>query len=99
MVYYHYISEIDEKTKLWIGEKLIDESIENLCITFTKKDGTERELYCTLSESAIPEDKRPKGTGPTEITNEVKRVFDVEKQEWRSFSWNSVKKVSFKDKD
>ena len=95
-MYHHYISEIDEKTKLWIGELLHDETIRDLCVTFTKKDGTERELYCTLLQSAIPEDKKPKGTGPAEVTDTVKRVFDVEKQEWRSFSWDSVKKVSFK---
>jgi hypothetical protein len=64
--------------------------IVNVC--FTKADGSERKMLCTLVESKIPEDKRPKNTetqsGST--AGSSVRVFDTEKQEWRSFRFESV---------
>ena len=59
-------------------------------VTFEKKDGTERGMRCTLVMDNIPEEKHPKGTG-NPSTSEVQKVFDLEKQEWRSFRWDSVK--------
>jgi hypothetical protein len=61
-------------------------------VTFIKKDGTERVMECTLKEKSIPEDKQPKGEGP-EKTKDVVAVFDIEKQEWRSFRWDSIRRV------
>ena len=65
-----------------------------LQVTFTKKDGTERKMRCTLLEQAIPEDKRPKTEGSS-FTDEAVRVFDMEKQEWRAFRFDSIKNVTF----
>lgn len=62
-------------------------------VTFEKKDGTERVMKCTLVMDDIPEEKQPKGTG-SPSTPEVQKVFDLEKQEWRSFRWGSVKNFS-----
>lgn len=59
-------------------------------ISFEKKDGTERVMMCTLAQDNIPEDKFPKGTGHSS-NDTVQKVFDVEKQEWRSFRWDSLK--------
>lgn len=92
--------EVDQKLSLdpefqsWVKGLLHDDNIRNLCITFTKADGTERGMFCTLVESTIPTDKVPKGTG-REPSTETQRVFDTEKQQWRSFRWESVKAVSF----
>ena len=80
--------------RTWVKGLLHDANVKNLCITFTKADGTDRELRCTLVESSIPTDKVPKGTG-REASDAVQRVFDVDKQEWRSFKWDSVKSVTF----
>jgi hypothetical protein len=63
-------------------------------ISFLKKDGTERKMTCTLSESKIPEEKMPKNTGKAK-SDESQPVFDLEKQEWRSFRWDSMKKFEF----
>lgn len=68
-----------------------------VCVTFTKKDGTDREMFCTLSESIIPADKQPK-SGVEETTNSqtsgsALRVFDTTINEWRSFRWDSIKSV------
>lgn len=64
----------------------------DVTVLFTKKDGTDREMLCTLAESLIPSDKRPK-TENTKFSDEALRVFDLDKQEWRSFRWDSIKTV------
>lgn len=84
----------DPEFQNWVKGLLHDTNVKNLCITFTKSDGTDRNLYCTLIASNIPEDKTPKGTGREALAT-TQRVFDVEKQEWRSFKWDAVKVVSF----
>lgn len=66
-------------------------------VKFTKADGSEREMLCTLIESKIPSDKRPKGTEEDRSTSgSAVRVFDVEKGEWRSFRWNTIISVDNK---
>lgn len=85
-----------EEFKTWTLGVLRDANTKDLCVTFTKKDGTTRDMQCTLVESKVPEDKRPKSeTAPSETSGSAVRVFDIEKQEWRSFRWDSVTKVSF----
>jgi hypothetical protein len=85
--------------KTWLKGILHDEHAKNLCVVFTKKDGTQRELFCTLDESRIPSAKLPKvqesGSTVRNFSDESARVFDTEKQEWRSFRWDSVKEVRF----
>lgn len=85
--------------KTWLKGLLVDEHAKDLCVVFTKKDGTERELFCTLNESRIPSAKLPKvqesGSVVRNFSDESARVFDTEKQEWRSFRWDSVKQVRF----
>jgi hypothetical protein len=83
----------------WLKGLLRDDITKDLCVTFTKKDGTTREMYCTLSESRIPKDKQPK-SGVEEATNSTVggsalRVFDTVSNEWRSFRWDSITNVTF----
>ena len=64
-------------------------------VTFTKKDGTERLMKCTLDPEILPkieikEDAKPRKESTTSI-----RVFDTEKNEWRSFTIKSVKNFKF----
>jgi hypothetical protein len=63
-----------------------------MTVVFTKKDGTERSMLCTLEESQIPIDKLPKNTGKPK-SDDAMAVFDIEKQEWRSFRFDSVKEI------
>jgi hypothetical protein len=81
----------DEEAKKWLKDLLRESAIT---VTFTKKDGSERAMYCTLLENKIPAEKTPKGTGKKE-NSESLAVFDLEKEEWRSFRWDSVKKIEF----
>lgn len=84
-----------EDFKTWTLGVLHDANVKDLCITFTKKDGAERDMFCTLVEGRIPTEKHPKTESSGSSSGSAVRVFDTEKQEWRSFRWDSVKKVSF----
>jgi hypothetical protein len=68
---------------------------QNMTIEFEKKDGSLRKMICTLSENKIPVEKAPKNTGKAK-TDEVLAVFDVENDGWRSFRWDSIRKIEFK---
>ena len=71
--------------------------VTEVTITFTKKDGTERVMKCTLDPEQLPkvepkaitEDKKPRKESTTSM-----RVFDLEKNEWRSFTIKSIKNIS-----
>jgi hypothetical protein len=88
-----------EEFKTWTLGLLHDENLKSsVCVTFTKKDGSERKMQCTLIEGRIPTDKRPKGINESENSStagSAVRVFDTEVGEWRSFRWDSVNKVEF----
>ena len=64
-------------------------------VTFTKVDGSERVMKCTLLKEYIP-NAATKGQNVVseETTNLNMSVWDVEAAGWRSFRINSVKSVS-----
>jgi len=79
-----------EEHREWLTNLLRDGVVS---VAFTKKDGTEREMACTLDESIIPKEFAPKGVERSKPVDSI-AVFDVEKSEWRSFRWDSVKLVT-----
>lgn len=62
-------------------------------VVFEKTDGTERLMKCTLCDSMIPEDKKPKNL-ERKKNESVQPVFDLDENAWRSFRWGSVKQFS-----
>lgn len=80
-----------KKEKDWLLSLLRSEIVE---LTFTKKDGTERIMKCTLAEQKIPSEHVPKGTERAK-SDEAVAVFDLENQGWRSFRWDSLKNIYF----
>ena len=59
-------------------------------VIFEKRDGTIREMLCTTKRDMVVEyEKKTDRTKPE--NNEVCFVFDLEKKEWRSFRYDSVK--------
>lgn len=60
-------------------------------ITFTKKDGSIREMTCTRDLSIIQEEHHPKGV--KETPGDALPVFDLDLNEWRSFAWDSLTEV------
>jgi len=81
----------DEVNRKWMNQLLSDGIVT---VKFTKKDGTDRSMVCTLSQRVIPNEYAPKGEDKREKSDEAIAVFDVEKEGWRSFRWDSVKSVS-----
>lgn len=66
---------------------------ENLLVTFTKKDGTERTMRCTLNASSIPTESAAKEKGTRAVPSTALAVYDLDKKEWRSFRWDSILEV------
>ena len=75
-----------KKSRKWLTNLLNEYVVE---VTFTKKDGTERVMNCTLQEDYLPETT---GVGRAASLDAVS-VYDVDKEDWRSFRWDSIKAV------
>ena len=96
---------VKEQIRDWVRGLLQNSEVT---VTFTKADGTDRDMLCTLDHSRIPVSiaKPVSTTAPVDgIVRESKkpkkepdphsiRVFDLEKQEWRSFRFERLKKVT-----
>ena len=63
-------------------------------VYFTKKDGTERKMDCTLKEENIVQYEKKTERVKT-LNEETCPVFDLEKNEWRSFRYDTLTKVEF----
>lgn len=61
-------------------------------ITFTKTDGTERVMKCSLKSDLIEQYERKTDKQRT-VNENILPVFDLEKQQWRSFRWDSIKRI------
>ena len=64
-------------------------------VTFTKSDGTERVMKCTLVPDQLPKVEIKEEAKPRKESTTSMRVFDLEKNEWRSFTIKKVKQVNF----
>ena len=82
-----------DKFTTWLNGML---KVTDMTVTFTKKDGTERVMKCTLQPELLPvvevkplaEGKQPRKESTTSI-----RVYDLELKDWRSFTTKSVTRV------
>jgi hypothetical protein len=93
-----------------VGKAVIRDWVRSLLqkqpvvVTFVKADGTVRDMRCTLDHAQIPE--TPAKVLPVDgIVRESRkprkepdphsiRVFDVDKQEWRSFRFDRLQKIT-----
>ena len=77
----------NEKKRSYIKSMLNHDPMK---VKFTKVNGDEREMFCTLTNEYIPEDK-VYGDGSARKKNmDVLAVFDIEKRDWRSFRIENV---------
>jgi hypothetical protein len=97
--------QVKEQIREWVRGLLQNSEVT---VTFTKADGTDRDMLCTLDHSRIPVSvaKPVSTTAPVDgIVRESRkpkkepdphsiRVFDLEKQEWRSFRFERLRKVT-----
>jgi hypothetical protein len=83
----------DAETRNWLRDLLKSEVVT---LTFTKKDGTQREMVSTLCESRIPSsEKTSESAGTRKYSDEAQPVYDVKAKGWRSFRWDSLSKLEF----
>ena len=81
-------------TKQELTEQLLN-GVYN--VTFTKVDGTERTMPCTLKEDILPPAKQEDPLSQKKvraINDEVLVVYCTDKNEWRSFRVANVTSVT-----
>ena len=61
-------------------------------VKFTKRDGTLRTMLCTTNPELIGVNTYSKNSQGNEV---AQSVWDLEKDAWRSFRWDSV--ISYKE--
>ena len=69
-----------------LGVLRMHETVE---VVFTKKDGSDREMKCTLKESIIPAVEKSKES------DTLCTVWDTVLNQWRSFHFDKIKKINF----
>lgn len=83
----------DAEAREWLRDLLKSEVVT---LTFTKKDGTKREMLSTLCESRIPKsEKSTESAGTRKYSEEAQPVYDIEAKGWRSFRWDSLSMIEF----
>jgi len=88
-------SEIDTpEGREWLRGLLKEQNVQ---VTFTKINGDERVMTCTLKEGVIPAPvaKDEEVNRNREVKDEVQVAWDVNAKGWRSFRWANVKQVNF----
>lgn len=68
--------------------------VNPVTVTFTKKDGSERVMRCTLQPELLPKIELKENTSPRKESTTSMRVFDLDKNEWRSFTIRNVKQIN-----
>ena len=87
-------TEIDEVYKEQVQHVLRSGVAE---VVFTKLDGTNRRMLCTTNVSFIPESAKSSETFKRKSSDTSLAVWDLQKEAWRSFRYDSV--ISFATKE
>jgi hypothetical protein len=89
----------------WTNEEWVEFSVwltdmlktNVITLNFTKKDGTERVMRCTLQPDLLPKVEHKtelKESKPVTQQTAIP-VYDLDAGGWRSFTLNTVKRVGF----
>ena len=78
------------------NDEMKDSLHKGICkVVFTKKNGDERVMHCTLQESELPPQIDVEEVIQKKKPNpDVLAVWDVEAKGWRSFRWDSIKEFN-----
>lgn len=80
---------VEEKRK-----ELSDMLHSHICeVTFTKINGEQRVMPCTLKEGVVPSIVRKEGSEPKKQNIDTMSVYCLDKKEWRSFRVANVTHV------
>lgn len=88
-IYEKFSPEEKETFRNWLKDHL---KAGKVSVTFKKKDETLRVMNCTLS-SELAQDYEKKTDRRKEVNEEVCPVFDLDKNEWRSFRYDTITEV------
>lgn len=91
-LYQKFNNEEREAFRKWLLSHLVYGPVS---VTFTKKDGTERTMNCTLNDTLVKSYEKKTERSKT-VSEETCAVFDIDKQEWRSFRYDSLTAVTLK---
>lgn len=83
-----------DKITKWLSSILKSNTVT---ITFTKKDGTERVMNCTLNPELLPPPLVTEGTEAKKerkVNDSIMSVYDTDANGWRSFTIKSLKHIS-----
>jgi hypothetical protein len=80
------------KFSKWLSSML---KSNDVTVTFTKVDGTERTMLCTLNPEKLPKVEITESKKERKKPTDSLAVYDLEKNGWRSFLIRSVKSVNF----
>lgn len=86
-----FANETDPNTRNQLLRNILHE--HDCKITFTKVDGSVREMPCTLREEAMPQRDADKFHQTRLYKPETLSVFCLDKNEWRSFRVMNVTKI------
>ena len=78
-----------EELRKWLVDTLNDSC---LTITFTKTDGTERVMKCTLNSDVIVPYQQ-KTDRKKSANDQLISVWDIENSGWRSFKIDNIKNI------
>lgn len=81
-----------EKFSDWLKGML---KVSEGTVTFIKADGSQRVMKCTLNPDQLPKVEIKENAKPRKEPTASMRVFDLDKNEWRSFTIKNVKQVNF----
>jgi hypothetical protein len=62
-------------------------------VTFTKKDGSNRVMQCTLDPTLLPQKTLTENTKPRKSNENTMSVYDLDAENWRSFIIKNVTSV------
>jgi len=82
-------------------KKVYDE--KQVIIKFTKQDGSNRIMRCTLDFKQVPKRDHPKSVNIENILrliqkNKIMHVYDLDKKAWRSVPFDRVDYMDTKDR-
>lgn len=75
---------------IWLKGML---NIGPVTVTFTKKDGTERVMNCTLESAELPTQVVTEDKKERKKSEDTLAVYDLDAKAWRSFVIKSVKRI------
>lgn len=88
----------DQSNNTWQAE-YIKNALQSseLNVVFIKKDGSERSMRCTLKPELLPAQTDLEEAVQKKTPNpDVLKVWDLEKEAWRSFRFDSI--IGFSEK-